>query len=103
MDWQPITKENLLASHNGELQPNLTDYEKTRAAFSWDDIAQELNGLPEGRGLNIAYEAVDRHANGARRDHPALRWLGRDGSTREFTFGDLQAQSNRMANVLRRL
>ena len=32
-----------------------------------------------GQGLNIAYEAVDRHAAGARRDVVALRCIGRDG------------------------
>ena len=38
-----------------------------RAAFSWDDARKLLDGLPDG-GLNIAYEAVDRHAAGERRD-----------------------------------
>ncbi len=58
--------------------PNLVDYESARAAFTWDDARRELSGLPGG-GLNIAYECVDRHAAGPRRDHLALRWLGRHG------------------------
>lgn len=37
--------------------PNLRDYEKTRAAFSWEAARAELAGLPGG-GLNIAWEAV---------------------------------------------
>src|SRR5208337_4022809 len=56
-----------------------------------------------GRGLNIAYEAVDRHAAGPRGGHLALRWLGRRGETRDFTYADLCAQTNRFANVLKRL
>ena len=45
--------------------------------------APELDGLPGGRGLNIAHEAVDRHAARAAGDTLALRWLGKNGGTRE--------------------
>ncbi len=80
--------------------PNLTDYERTYAEFNWDQIVRELDGLPGG-GINIAHEAVDRHANGPNRDKLALRWLGKDGEVEDFTYGDLKYQSNRFANVLR--
>ena len=40
----------------------------------------ELDGLPGGRGLNIAHEAVDRHAAGPRAERVALRWLGSAGA-----------------------
>ena len=30
--------------------PNLPDYFQTAAAFSWDAVRAELQGLPEGRG-----------------------------------------------------
>ena len=83
--------------------PNLLDYADTIAGFSWDAIRSELQGLPDGKGLNIAHEAVDRHADGALCDHLALRWLGSEGSTREFTYGELKRQSNRFANVLKGL
>jgi acetyl-CoA synthetase len=36
-----------------------------------------------------------------RSDHVAIRWLGRDGTRRDFTYADVQEQSNRFANVLR--
>ncbi len=84
------------------MTPNLCDYEQTRATFSWAQARRALDGLPGG-GLNIAYEAVDRHARGARRNHPALRWLGRGGERRDFTYAELCAQTNRFANVLREL
>jgi acetyl-CoA synthetase len=83
--------------------PHLQDYERERAAFSWTRARAELDGLPGGRGLNIAHEAVDRHAAGPRRDHVALRWLGDGGEVRELTYGDLQAVTNRFANVLQAL
>jgi acetyl-CoA synthetase len=59
-----------------------------------------LDGLPEGRGLNLAHEAVDRHAAGPLRDHLAMRWLGSRGEVRDFTYGDLKQLTNRFANVL---
>ena len=46
--------------------PNLRDYAAEYAHFSWADARSALDGLPGGGGLNIAHEAVDRHANGAR-------------------------------------
>jgi acetyl-CoA synthetase len=80
--------------------PNLLDYASARAAFSWDAARRALAGLPGGRGLNIAHEAVDRHATGPLAGRLALRWLAKSGSTRDFTFADLRAWSNRFANVL---
>jgi acetyl-CoA synthetase len=88
------------SSAQGCVQPHLLDYEKTCAGFSWDKILHELDGLPGGLGLNIAHEAVDRHANGSRRYQPALRWLGEDGTLLDLNFADLQGQTNRFANVI---
>jgi acetyl-CoA synthetase len=81
--------------------PNLTDYLQTYSTFSWEQILGELDGLPDGGGINIAYEAVDRHAGGPKRDKLALRWLSRNDEVIDFTYGDLREQSNRFANVLR--
>ena len=53
--------------------------------------------------MNIAHEAVDRHAAGARAVHFALRWLGKGGAVRDFSYADLSARSNRFANVLAQL
>jgi acetyl-CoA synthetase len=46
--------------------PNLSDYERVRDQFTWDAARALLDGLPGDGGLNIAHEAVDRHANGPR-------------------------------------
>jgi acetyl-CoA synthetase len=83
--------------------PNLADYEEACRTFSWEEARRLLSGLPKGRGLNIAYEAVDRHADGALRDHVAIRWLGRDGDVRDYTYAKLRDLSNRFANVLQGL
>ena len=85
------------------LAANLADYDRTRDQFTWDAARALLDGLPGGRGLNIAHEAVDRHADGPRADRHALRWIGRTGGRRVLTYRDLQAATNRFANALRSL
>lgn len=70
--------------------------------LSWDKARCLLAGLPGG-GLNIAYEAVDRHAVGERAQRVALRWLGTHGARREITYRELAALSSRFANVFRSL
>jgi acetyl-CoA synthetase len=82
---------------------NMPFYEAARASFSWVQARAELDGLPRGKGLNIAYEAIDRHAAGARRDHVALRWISRDDEVKDFTYAEMRALTNRFANVLKGL
>ena len=88
---------------SGKMSPNLVDYATACAQFSWADARRALDGLPNGSGLNIAHEAVDRHAMGPHAQHLALRWLGKNGGVRDFTYVDLSAWSNRFANVLKGL
>jgi acetyl-CoA synthetase len=99
MSFAAITKEPA----GWKNPPNLINYEQTCSGFSWDETAHELAGLPGGRGLNIAYESVARHALSAHRGHVALRWLGKQDQIRDFTYGELHLLSNRFANALRRL
>ncbi len=80
--------------------PNLGDYAATRASFSWEAAARSLDGLPGGAGLNIAHEAVDRHAAGARSDRVALRFLDRDGIAEDMTYAALAERTSRFANAL---
>lgn len=99
MSWETITK----SENRYGVTPNLLDYERARAIFSWDETRRELDGLPDGKGINIAYEAIDRHAKGPRRDHLAIRWLGKDGKVGDFTYGELHDLTNRFANILKKL
>jgi acetyl-CoA synthetase len=82
-----------------QVRPNMVAYEQTCDSFSWQAIRAEL-GTPEDRSLNIAKIAIDRHADGSRSRHVALRYLGRNGETRDLTFDDLRNETNRFANVL---
>jgi acetyl-CoA synthetase len=43
---------------------------------------------------------VDRHAHSHRRHQRAIRWLGRHGETRDFTYADLSVLTNRFASLL---
>ena len=80
--------------------PNLMDHAVTAAQFSWNDARRWLDGLPGGAGLNIAYEAVDRHLLHGRGDKVAIRWIGKSGERQEFTYADLAQATNQFANAL---
>lgn len=96
--WQEIPKDPL----SWTVRPNLEDYDTACAGFSWQQARRQLSGLPGG-GLNIAYEAVERHAAGARAGHEALRFVGTDGDVRSLTYSDLAEVVDRFASVLRGL
>ena len=66
----------------------------------WAAARRALDGLPGGLGLNIAHEAVERHAASGRADRTAIRWLGRNGELREFSYRNLGGLTSRFANVL---
>jgi acetyl-CoA synthetase len=83
--------------------PNLLDYARACAEFSWQGARALLDGLPGGTGLNIAHEAVDRHASGSRRDRLALRFLRKGGGRRDFTYSELAMATSRFASALRAL
>ncbi|HYB23503.1 MAG TPA: AMP-binding protein [Solirubrobacteraceae bacterium] len=83
----------------GAVEPNLPDYERARAQFSWASARAELAGLPGG-ALNIAHEAVGRHADGPLAQTVALRFLPRHGEPRELTYAQLASETSRFANVL---
>ena len=75
----------------------MRDYRGAAGSFNYTQTAaQGLQGSLEA--LNACVECCDRHvaAGGV-----ALYWEGRDGRSAEYTFATLQAQAQRMANVLK--
>ena len=95
MDWTPIAKPR------GSLrrEPCLANYEQARRDFSWPQAASLLGGLPGG-SLNIAYEAVGRHAAGDAADRLAIRFLARGTGPEDLTYRELSCASHRFANAL---
>ena len=81
------------------LPPNLADYDAARASFDWAGVESELAWLAEG-GLNIAYEAIDRHVRDGHGGALALLWEGKNGETESYTYDDLRRLTNRFANLL---
>ena len=80
--------------------PNFIDYEAARHGFDWREARGLLDGLPEGRGLNIAHEAVDRHAHGSCANKIALRCIGKTSGRRDISFRELAEETSRFANAL---
>lgn len=95
MDWPIIRKR----PSQYRVAPNLADYAAVCRDFTWAAARGELVGLPGG-GLNIAYEALERHLEKGRGEKLALRWLGKNGDIKDFTYAELNAEANRVANVL---
>ena len=56
-----------------------------------------------GGRINLSYNCVDRHVLGDKRDRVAILWEGEPGEIRKLTFGDLHAEVQRFANVLKGL
>ncbi|MBO1333025.1 acetate--CoA ligase [Streptomyces sp. VRA16 Mangrove soil] len=98
MPWQTI--------HKGaapRVPPNLADYDQERRWFTWSNAHGQLRGLPGGRGLNIAYEAVDRQVDAGHGAAVALRCVGRDDTVTTVTYAELAHRTSRFAGVLRLL
>ena len=54
----------------------------------------------EGGKLNVCENCVDRHATGPRKNKVAIYWEGEPGDKRAITYGQLQRDVCRFANVL---
>ncbi|MDP6127849.1 MAG: acetate--CoA ligase [Dehalococcoidales bacterium] len=81
------------------VRPNLSDYQKLRDEFKWEDLSAELDWF-DADHINIAHIAVDTHLKTDRRDKKALIWESQKGEVEEYTFADLSRLSNKFANVL---
>ena len=88
--------------HVPSVAPLLGDYEQRRRTFTWHEARGLLDGLPGGH-LNMAHEAVDRHAEGPLSEVTALRFLERDGPMTTLTYAELRRESDVVAVGLQRL
>jgi len=80
---------------------NLADYERAARGFDWTEVEREFDWQRTGK-VNMAHEAIDRHAQGPRKNKLALLYT--DGERIEkHTFEDLMRLSNRFANALTRM
>lgn len=82
-------------------QANMMDYEEARRQFDWADVEKRFSWYESGK-INLAHEAIDRHAASGLKDKIALHYSDpqRDES---YTFEQLRQYSNKAANMLREL
>jgi acetyl-CoA synthetase len=76
-------------------------YREWERVLDWDGGAHHRWFV--GGRLNITVNALDRHADGPRKNKVAYIWLGEDGTERVVTFGQLSRQVCRFANGLKAL
>ena len=84
---------------NFSKQPNLVDYDQVYKDFSWEKADQEIDYFSDGK-INMAYNIVDRHANGKNANKIALYFKGKNDKRETYTFKDLAKATNKFANVL---
>ncbi|WP_404428976.1 acetate--CoA ligase [Sutcliffiella horikoshii] len=85
----PVTKGNY----------NLEDYEQTYRNFDWSEVEKNFSFSETGR-MNVAHEAIDRHAESARKNKVALYY--RDPERDEkYTFKEMKDMSNKAGNILK--
>ncbi|WP_339232747.1 acetate--CoA ligase [Geobacillus sp. FSL W8-0032] len=90
-------KTELLPAVQGDY--NLKSYEDTYPHFQWSEAEKAFSWYETGR-VNMAYEAIDRHAESFRKNKVALYY--RDAVRKEkYTFKEMKELSNQVANVLR--
>ena len=97
----------------------LYDYSAADPIGFWEAMARELTWTKPwttaldwkpphakwfvGGELNAAYNCVDRHVAGPRRNKAALVWEGEPGDRRTLTYWDLYVEVQKFANVLESL
>ncbi len=79
--------------------PNVPSAGELARAKGWEEAQKELTYFTDG-GVNLAYNAVDRHLNTPLEGKTALLWEGDNGATATYTFGDMARLSNQYANFL---
>ncbi|AAP28599.1 MULTISPECIES: acetate--CoA ligase [Bacillus] len=78
---------------------NLPNYDEAYANFNWEEVNKNFTWNEAGR-VNMAYEAIDKHAKSDRKNKVALYY--QDGSRKEkYTFKEMKDFSNKAGNVLK--
>lgn len=78
---------------------NLENYEELYQHFKWDQAEKDFSWHQTGK-VNLAYEAIDRHAENYRANKVALHYF-HPSRKETYTFKDLKKFSNKAGNVLK--
>jgi acetyl-CoA synthetase len=99
-----VVQEVFKKAKTAKSNSNIGNYENTYNSFSWQDAEKLLYGLPKNQGLNMAYEAIDYHADDSETKHRvALRFIRNSGDIQDYTYDRLKRHSNKFANILKEL
>ena len=79
---------------------NLKNYDKAYENFSWDDVNKEFS-WHKTQKLNIAYEAIDRHAENPEKAGLGCLIYSHNDRKKKITYGQMRLLSNKLGNVLR--
>lgn len=86
-----------LSSVNGNY--NLQSYEDTYNNFDWKEAEKAFSWYETGK-VNMAYEAIDRHANTFRKNKIAL-YFRNETRNEKYTFKELKELSDKAGNVFK--
>ncbi|CAN5771938.1 acetate--CoA ligase [soil metagenome] len=100
-DYQKIYDRSLSDPEGfwGEAAAGLEWYERFRQVL--DATEAPFYKWFVGGKTNVVLNAIDRHVAGSRRDHAAIIWESESGEQRRLTYGDLDRDVCRFANVLK--
>ncbi|WP_227936576.1 acetate--CoA ligase [Alkalihalobacillus deserti] len=79
---------------------NLPSHEEAIQTFDWKSVESDFSWGETGK-VNLAYEAIDRHAEGEKKDKVAL-YYSDINRVEQYTFNDMKKYSNQAGNVLRK-
>ncbi|MCA0992392.1 acetate--CoA ligase [Pseudalkalibacillus hwajinpoensis] len=80
---------------------NLQDYEATYENFDWKDVEKTFAWSETGN-VNMAYEAIDRHAESDRKNKVAL-YFSDPTRDEKYTYSEMKSMSNKAGNVLKKV
>ena len=90
------------------IDSNLKDYFKACKTFRWSQVEKEFDWF-RTKKVNIVHEAIDRHAQGGRKNKVALFFWDPapspkfpQGRDEKYTFLDLKRESSRFGNALKK-
>ncbi|GAE34166.1 acetate--CoA ligase [Halalkalibacter akibai] len=78
---------------------NLPSYEEAVQSFDWKTVESEFSWGTTGK-VNLAYEAIDRHAEGQKKNKVAL-YYSDVNRVEQYTFEDMKRNSNKAGNILK--
>jgi len=89
--------ENILPPANP--RANLQDYREACDSFRWEDVKSEFSWPHTGK-INIAHEAIDRHAEDLVRGQRCCLNFEAEDRKEKITYDQMRRLSNKFANVL---